>query len=342
MIIPLIILLLVCFNGIRFGKSHAFEGYISKDRTNAIKGIFILLVFLSHIKVYIINAGYEFKEIGDSVFFSIIRHIGQLMVVMFLFYSGYGVMESIRRKGLDYMKAMPKHRILNTLLNFDVAVCVFLIVDLLIGKEISVCQLLLSLVTWDDIGNSNWYIFAILLCYLVTYIAARITKDEKIILRVAFFTLTIVAIGLHFVKESWWYNTLWAYPTGIYYSCYKEKIETFVTSKYLWSVSILFVAFCLVYIMPYEAAGFRTNILSVLFALLVVMLTMRVKIYNSYLRWCGEKLFPLYIYQRVPMIVFYEVIPSKIICEYPLVYIAICFMITIIIAFAYRFIKLSL
>ena len=285
MIITLIILLLLCFYGIRFGKSHAYEGYISKDRTNVIKGVFILLVFLSHIKVFINDAGYESKGIGDNVFYSILGNIGQLMVVMFLFYYGYGVMESIRRKGLTYVKAMPKHRVLNTLVNFDIAVCVFLLVDILIGKEVTVWQFLLSLLTWDDIGNSNWYIFVIILCYFVTYIAARNIKDEKNLLVTVFITLTIAVIGLHFLKGSWWYNTIWAYPTGIFYSIFKKNIENCVNSRYLWLVSFLIIAFCLIYMIPYEATGFRTNTLSVLFALLVVMLTMRVKIYNGYLRW---------------------------------------------------------
>ena len=65
MIITLIILLLLCFYGIRFGKSHAYEGYISKDRTNVIKGVFILLVFLSHIKVYINDAGYDISKFDE-------------------------------------------------------------------------------------------------------------------------------------------------------------------------------------------------------------------------------------------------------------------------------------
>ena len=50
---------------------------------------------------------------------------------MFLFYSGYGVMESIRKKGEAYVVAMPRHRVAGTLINFDVAVLIFLVVDLL-------------------------------------------------------------------------------------------------------------------------------------------------------------------------------------------------------------------
>ena len=53
----------------------------------------------------------------DSVGVKFITKLEQLMVTMFLFYSGYGVMESIKRKGDDYIKSFPKKRILTTLIN---------------------------------------------------------------------------------------------------------------------------------------------------------------------------------------------------------------------------------
>ena len=174
MIITLILLVAMCLWGIQTGKGRAYEGYISKGRSNAIKGQFILIVFLSHIQNYIVNAGYVYHGLGDEAFLMFFNMIGQLMVVMFLFYSGVGVMESIRIKGDTYIRTIPKHRVLNTLVNFDIAVCFFLIVDLLIGKETSLQKFILSLTTWDNLGNSNWYIFSILVCYFVTGILARV------------------------------------------------------------------------------------------------------------------------------------------------------------------------
>lgn len=342
MIITLIFLLFLCLYGIRFGKSYAYNGYISKDRTNAIKGIFILIVFISHIRGYIVDAGYEYHGIGDMVFQTFFSLIGQLMVVMFLFYSGYGVMESIRRKGEAYVKAMPKHRVLNTLVNFDVAVCVFLVVDLIIGKEVTMQKFLLSLITWDSLGNSNWYIFAIIVCYLVTSIVARITKDEYAVLGGVFAVLTVVAIGLYFVKESWWYNTLWSYTTGMFYSIFKKKIELIVNRRYPLVLVLMLVAFCLFFILPLGLMGFKTNTLGIIFSLLIVVLTMRVKIDNCFLRWCGEQLFPLYIYQRIPMMIFASCLPIWMLKEQLVVYVTICFVSALIITYLYSFFRISL
>ena len=95
------------------------------------------------------------------MFLDLCAKFGQLIVVMFLFFSGYGVMSAIRNKGAAYVQAMPRHRILTVLVNFDVAVVIFAVLQLLLGRVFPVNRYLLSLVGWEQIGNSNWYIVAI-------------------------------------------------------------------------------------------------------------------------------------------------------------------------------------
>lgn len=315
MIYTLACLFLLCLVGIQFGREKAFEEYLTKDRTNAIKGIFILIVFLSHIRPYLHNAGFEYNTIGDILFRRFMTYTSQLMVVMFLFYSGYGVMESIKKKKDDYIKTIPRHRVLNTLFNFDVAVCIFLIVNLFIGKKITLPQFMLSLIAWDSVGNSNWYIFAILICYLSTWMTASIIKDPQKMNIGNLLLLIIVSFALSLVKESYWYNTLWAYPAGMLFSTNLKRIESFIDLHYILSLFILLSLFSLIYAIPMDLAGLRMNFLSIVFALTVTTLSMRIRIYNPVLRWCGEKLFPLYIYQRIPMIVFAAILPSAILTD---------------------------
>ena len=56
------------------------------------------------------------------------------MVAPFLFWSGFGVMESIRRKGEAYVRALPVNRGLRTLIHFDCALLLFLLVRFIIRK----------------------------------------------------------------------------------------------------------------------------------------------------------------------------------------------------------------
>ena len=155
------------------------EEYISKNQSNCVKGVFIIFVFARHIWPYIKDAGVIFTGMDDRIFHLIDGTLGQLIVAMFLFYSGYGVMESYRKKGIDYVNGIPKRRILTTLLNFDVAVCVFLLVDFILNISYPISRVLLSFTGWLSVGNSNWYIFVILLCYLSTCIGLKIAEKFK-------------------------------------------------------------------------------------------------------------------------------------------------------------------
>lgn len=136
--------------------------YINKTSTQTINGLFIWLVFLSHFAQY---SPYLRNYVG--------QYLGQLIVVMFLFYSGYGCMIQYMAKGSDYLRHFPKKRILTTLVNFDIAVAMFVIIGLLLGKPFTLNQVALSFVCWDSVGNSNWYIFAIVLCYTAFWFSFR-------------------------------------------------------------------------------------------------------------------------------------------------------------------------
>ncbi len=52
----------------KFNLKGFNDDYLSKDNTNSIKGIFILLIVLMHSWPYIKDCGYAFDRIGDSWF----------------------------------------------------------------------------------------------------------------------------------------------------------------------------------------------------------------------------------------------------------------------------------
>ena len=83
----------LCFLcGAKFVKSGEFNSdYMSKDTTGAINGIFVLLVFMCHISGYMKLGGSS-----DTIWLDLKSWLGQLVVVTFLFYSGYGMMCSIK------------------------------------------------------------------------------------------------------------------------------------------------------------------------------------------------------------------------------------------------------
>lgn len=310
--------------------------YLSIPTTNAVKGIFILLVFIKHATPYVVNSGY----VGSKVFNYVDTHVGQWIVAMFLFYSGYGIMESIAKKGEAYVNSIPAKRVLTVLVNFDIAVLCFIVVALILGKTYSPLHYLLSLIGWEAVGNSNWYIFVIMLCYLIAYVSFRKNRYIHTYIQGAvlcFILLALSVIALSFVKPNWWFDTMLCFGAGIFYSIFKEKIEGFVKRHYWSTLGVLLLILVGIHHIPLFAKGLVYNAFCIVFCGLIVTFSMRVQVNSRALIWCGQNLFPLYIYQRIPMIILAEVGGGVFISSYPVVYTFCCLVITTLLAYCYRY-----
>lgn len=336
----ILLLLLVLFS-LRFVKDFNPD-YLAISTTNTIKGVFILLVFIKHITPYILKSGYVYNGWGDEVFRYIDAQVGQWIVAMFLFYSGYGMMESIAQKGEAYVNNIPRKRLLTVAINFAIAVCVFSILAGILGKTYTLRHYILSLIGWESVGNSNWYIFVIMLCYLITYISFKVpfpiginTHYSGGIKCVVLLSLSIILLS--FFKSSYWYDTMLCFGAGVFYSLLREKFETLVQGHYWKTLGALLLLFAGTYWMPLHARGFTYNAFSIVFCIVIVTLTMRCEIKNKFLLWCGANLFPLYIYQRVPMIILSKVGHGELVCTHPVLYIFSCLVATILIAFCYKY-----
>lgn len=304
-------LLLMILWRIKFARpvlSGFNENYLAIDRTNCIKGIFILMVFLSHSRNYLSKLPEYTSDPLNSIYDVIQSHLGQGIVVMFLFYSGYGVMESIIKKGSDYINAFPKQRFAKTLFHFDIAIMLFVIVDLCLGtlKNYSILEVLLSFTGWESVGNSNWYIFAILILYLITYFAFKIFKNKtsKAVWLVTVLTVVYIAVLALAGKDAWWFDTVLLYPLGMWYSVGKDKIENFVRKKPINYFGLLILC-CAVFIVSHLL---RSNIIcyeisQVALCAVIVAATMKIDINNKILEFFGKHLFEIYILMRIPMIV---------------------------------------
>ena len=255
---------------------------------------------------------------------------------MFLFYSGYGVMESIIKKGSDYINAFPKKRFAKTLFHFDIAVILFVIVDLCLGtlKNYSILEVLLSFTGWESIGNSNWYIFSILILYLITYFAFKIFKNKtsKAVWLVTVLTVVYITVLALVGKDAWWFDTVLLYPLGMWYSVGKDKIETLVRKKPINYFALLILC-CTVFIVSHLL---RSNIICyeislVALCAVIVVVTIKVDINNKILEFLGKHLFEIYILMRIPMIVLlhFEVTNSYL-------FVAISFIVTLLISVLFK------
>ncbi|MDC2648973.1 acyltransferase family protein [Bacteroides ovatus] len=323
--------------GLKTKKQGYYHDYLGFDQTNAIKGVCILLVFLRHVFQYVYESSYTCSSFGDHYAELIDGMIRQLLVAYFLFSSGYGIMESITKKGDAYIHNIPKRRVLNTLINFDLAVLTFIILDLAIGREISINQVIFSFFAWDDVGNSNWYIFAILFCYLAVYLSYIACKGNTAVISAMLLGLFVFYIFvMWFLKPCHWYNTIMCFPLGMFISKKKERFEYYTQKHYLLSILVLLMAFIVTYLLHDDYSIFD-SINAMLLCVLILLACMKVKIGNKALVWLGSSLFPLYIYQRLPMIALYEINNGIFVSNYVVLYISLCGVITIGIGYLYKY-----
>lgn len=309
--------------GIGLRKDH---GHLSKEQTGAVNGFFVLLVFLRHTVDYITLGPW------DGIFEAVNTRLDQLIVVPFLFYSGYGIMCSILRKGQSYVSALPRDRLFKVWYHFALAVALYLILGLCMGKNYGVTRILLSFTGWDSIGNSNWYIFATLVMYLFTWLAFTVfRKDHRIAVAVLMALAVVYILLMRQFKGIWWYDTALVYPAGVLYGLYREKIEDFLHKKASlpWLALVLCGAVFLLCFKLQRGLVWREG-MAVAFALTVLCATMVFKIGNPVLRFLGKYTFEIYILQRIPMILLQNLFNNQY------VYLAVSFCLTLSLAVAFR------
>lgn len=275
------------------------KGYLSKESTDAVRGVFILLILISHFVGYV---GAPVQPL-DLMYKRLQTALGQSVVTLFLYYSGYGVALSADRKGESYVRSMPARRILPTLLAYDCSLMLYLLLQLNWGNRYSFGYLLQSLFAWQGLGNSNWYIFVILVLYAITWLILRkrpLSKETVAAIFTCCVGLVLVLIGVG--KERWWYDTLLCYPLGMLHYLYKEKIDAFLSRKGRYFLTAccagaLFVGFHKIW----RWNDLYNIITMMLFAVCVVLLTMKLEIRNPVLIYCGRHLQGLYLVHRIPM-----------------------------------------
>lgn len=283
----LIAFLLISLIGIKFQKNDS----LSKDQTTMINGIFVGIIFFHHFDDYV-----TYSNIFYDKFY---YYIGQMMVATFLFFSGYGIYESIKNKK-DYLKTFPKKRFLKLFINFALAIVFFIIANLIVGKSYDLKTTLLSFTAFEAIGNSNWYIFATFCMYIFILLCFRLNKKKELgLILMVILSILYVIFAVKIGKSPAWYNTVLCFPAGMIFSYFKDFI--FKNNKrkiifHIFSIILFFVFFRLKRVYWYY------ELCSIFFVINIIMACQYIKLDNKLLTLLGKYTFEIYILQRVSFI----------------------------------------
>lgn len=159
--------------------------------------------------------------------------------------------------------------------------------------------------------------------------------------------LLIIGILLDKAGKAW-YDTMVSYPIGMLFAIFKGKIDTYVMQKWTYPSCLVVCLFLFVlsYVYPFfinnqsvtwGGGGIWWNVRIVSMIGTIVLLMMKIKIGNTFLVWLGVNLFPLYIYQRIPLII----ISTYITCN-PSILFSVGFALTCAIIPVYKKIQIKL
>ena len=279
-----------------------YEDYCSAEQTKSINGIFIIMILLSHTFARISPNG-----VLDELYEPIRIFLGQFVVVPFLFYSGYGIMESIKKKE-SYIRSFPKRRFLKLFIQFALITVVYLVFNLMIGNEHSVWNMILSFIGLASIGNGGWYMFSIFAFYIFVIICFNIFKKNKVIaasmVAVCLVALTVVEIILDF--PTYYYNTTIFLAVGMFFSLLRDTFDKIVMKNniiWFFILAISLSGFILVKGMIEKSVIFYP-IWCGLGMLTILCITMKVKIQNKVISWCGKNIFYIFTMQGIPLNLF--------------------------------------
>lgn len=324
----LILALIAMIYGIQWlGGQKWNDEYTEIANTHAVSGMFVLLVFMSHVSSY-----FDLGS-GDQIYRYVRMAFSQLIVAPFFFYSGYGVYRSVREKGTAYVKNMPYRRIFRVWLHFAIAICCYWILLKIRGYTINPVKIPLVFLGWYSIGNSNWFIFDILVFYLISWMSFSVFRNNQkaavwcnLILCILFGLL----LYLFFPERRIFYHLILVYPFGMLFGYYQKGMENRIKQRkysYFIALGTMVVVFLLLELFRRKLIVYEIH--GIVFVTIMVLLTMKVKVGNPVLRFLGDHIFEIYIYQRIPMIA----LKKTALFEHHFLYGLCCFALVLIIAF---------
>ena len=320
---------------------------MSKDSSNAIRGIFIILIFTS-----IFLGGGAFKgfvdadklNLFDKPLVSFFSQFEQLLYVPFFFYSGFGIFETFKNKGKKYARRIPLQQVLRHFLSYFVSWVLFAVTALALHSNYTIQDYLLSIVGLDNIGNpTNWFVFVMIILYIFSFVSFRIA-DQK----TATIIHIILTIFIYFMFKSfampgspYLWNSMPAYVFGVIYSYIKERAEQFlfkhkITRYIVFLVSLAFLVVTMYYIrlIPYgdfQRAAFLAP--AFFFTVALISFTSIVRIKNKILNFIGANSFWIYILMQLPMIWFGKI---GYVTQIKYVYYALALVVVIGLAFLFN------
>ena len=253
--------------------------YMSVGNILPLRGIMAVLIILHHFS----------EKIVGGRFFPLLQHAGYLIVAIFFFLSGYGLMFSYNIRGKEYLKDFLKNRVLYLVIVYLLVTALYAVYHIIIG------DFRFSL----TIAENSWYIWIQIILYIFFWFSFKFFggKSKKTAICSIFVLQVLLTILLIFAGfADIWYISNFAFIFGIFISFNKTKIDFIIKKYYLVFAFSSFVLFAVFSILP-TVIGFYTifrMLSTVSFCLVFMSIIYVIRITSKF--WSSIGKFSLEIY----------------------------------------------
>ena len=241
------------------------------------------------------------------------KYFQQNIVSLFLFYSGYGILESFKKKGNKYIKSLPIKSVI-ILIKSEFILFIFLCNNIILGIKTTLINYLQAIIFRASIGNSYWFSFAIIILYIHAYFAFFLIKKQNYIF-IGLILITIICLlHIYFVfrfyhpKQMISVDTIICFVLGFYYSFIKFYIDKIIMKSdiiYFGVISILIFKYYKIYINNPKSI-YNISLKNGLFTLSLIFISMKIRIKNNFLFLLNSHSYSIYFIQRIVMIYIYR------------------------------------
>lgn len=259
----------------------------------------------------LLSMGVLFHHMGQQkmgfVLLPLFSKIGYLLVSVFFFLSGYGLMCQHMAKE-RYRRSFFLRRLPTILLPYALATVLYALLYAVLGEPWSLRQILRGLVNGSPMVTASWYILCILLFYCVfgclMWLCGR--QFPRMLLGCGIFLAGYTLICRKLGYGSWWYNTAPVLLLGMTWAVYKRQIDDFLRRHFPAVFGGIAGLFLVVYggkilLNPYLGDSFLpiglTWLVAALFVCCVVLVLTQVRFSSPLLRRLGDISLEIYLYQ---------------------------------------------
>ena len=313
---------LLLFGAKVYGRKEWNDEFLSLEQSKALQGFLAVCIMLHHVGQKTcaswINPPTRIQK-GLGFFVP----LGFMFVAVFFFFNGYGVYKSFHSKP-NYLKGFFGRRILPVILALYSTTFIYFAVRLIVGQKMTGNDVLLYLTSLKLCNPYTWYVIVLPFFYAFFYLCFRFIKKDGI--AVAVTTALVVAYILFgttinhndlWIRGEWWYNCVILFPVGILFAKFEKALVAFFKKSYfvVMPVTVLAVypvylwsrAMCNIYGYYGENWGAPDTILRrrisvcaesaicIVFVLAILLLGMKVKIGNKFLKFMGSITLEFYL-----------------------------------------------